>query len=120
MKTTNNMNGNFDFSQVGKRMPYSVPNGFLDEVESDVLKRVHAGRATVAVRSSRRPELRRLWVAVLSSAAVVAVLFVVAARFLLPTPSGDMQSVEQAFSNLSPADQSYLLEVYQEDVFIDE
>ena len=60
MKTTNNMNGNFDFSQVGKRMPYSVPNGFLDEVEADVLKRVHAGRATVAVRPSRRPELRRL------------------------------------------------------------
>lgn len=120
MKTTNNMNGNFDFSQVDKRMPYSVPNGFLDEVEADVLKRVHAGRATVAVRPSRRPELRRLWVVVLSSAAVVAVLFVVAARFLLPTPSGDMQSVEQAFSNLSPADQSYLLEVYQEDVFIDE
>ena len=42
---------------------------------------------------------------------------------MLPLPSqadNEMQAVDQAFAQLSSADQAYLLSVYQEDVFLDE
>lgn len=34
------MKQTFDFKQIGKRMPYRVPNGFFQEMEHNVLDAV--------------------------------------------------------------------------------
>lgn len=33
-----NKTGKFDFGKVGKRMPYSTPEGFFKEVEANILE----------------------------------------------------------------------------------
>ena len=34
------MNKDFDFDKVGKRMPYTTPDGFFDKLEDDIWKEV--------------------------------------------------------------------------------
>ena len=38
------MDTKFDFQQVGKRMPYSAPDGFLKDMETHVLEAVKNDR----------------------------------------------------------------------------
>ena len=40
----------FDFEQVGKRMPYNVPDGFFDKFEADVMKDVRGQKDDVRGR----------------------------------------------------------------------
>ena len=35
-----NKTGKFDFGKVGKRMPYSTPEGFFKEMEANILEQV--------------------------------------------------------------------------------
>ena len=101
----------FDFEQVGKRMPYSVPDGFFDKIEADVMQEVSKGAAQP---KSRKQVLRIALRAAMAAAAAVALFFVVQA--LLPKSSpDDFEPVELAFNNLSMEDQDYLLQVYEED-----
>ena len=96
----------FDFGKVGKRMPYSTPD------------------KPVKIERKKRPLMRVMWTAMLAVAASVAVLLVLHIDFSAPHPSQpsqteqELQAVDQAFAQLSAADQAYLLDVYQEDVFL--
>ena len=71
------MEQNFDFTQIGKQMPYTVPDNLA--------------------------------------------MFLIVKK-TLPQGSNntdDFANVELAFNNLSTEDQNYLLEVYQEEQFMD-
>lgn len=110
------MNNDFDFSKVGKRMPYTTPDDFFSRLESDIYKEVKASERHD--RHRRRMRLR-LITGAMAAAACLAGLFVMT----LPHAQkhdGSMQSVEHAFDNLSGEDQAYMLEVYQEDIFLNE
>ena len=78
------MEQNYDFSKIGKQMPYTVPDGFFDQLEENVMNEV---------------------------------------KKVLPqdndTITDDFENVELAFNNLSTEDQDYLLEVYQEELFLE-
>lgn len=103
------MDKTFNFEQVGKRMPYNVPDGFFDQLEKNVMEETH-------------PHSGRVWRwASLAAAAAIALFFVVTKNL----PNDDTQAdtfanVELAYNNLSNEDQEYLMEVYEEDVFITE
>ena len=110
------MEQNYDFSRIGKQMPYTVPDGFFDQLEENVMNEVKAQparkKATV-VRMAIR--------AAIAIAACIALFLVV--RKVLPqgqdTVADDFENVELAFNNLSTDDQDYLLEVYQEELFLE-
>lgn len=110
------MEKEFDFNQVGKRMPYKVPNGFFDSMEAGVWAEIGRKPAVVAHRNRRR---WRITAAALAVAASVALLLVLH-PFAPDKPQYGFATVEQAFANLSLDDQAYMLEVYQEDIFMDE
>ena len=117
----------FDFGKVGKRMPYSTPEGFFKEMEANILEQVKDDKPKpVRVQPKKRPLIRGIWAAAMAVAASVAVLLILNIDFAAPhstLPSqadNEMQAVDQAFAQLSSADQAYLLNVYQEDVFLDE
>ena len=117
----------FDFDKVGKRMPYSTPEGFFKEMEANILEAVKNDTPKPdKIERKKRPLMRVMWTAVLAVAASVAVLLVLNIDFAAPHSSlpsqadNEMQAVDQAFAQLSSADQAYLLNVYQEDVFLDE
>ena len=38
------MEQSFDFEQVGKKMPYSVPDGFFEKMETEVMSQLAASQ----------------------------------------------------------------------------
>lgn len=117
----------FDFDQVGKRMPYSTPDDFFKDMEANILEQVKDDKPKpVRIQPKKRPLMKVIWAAAMAVAASVAVLLVLNIDFAAPHSSlpsqvdNEMQAVDQAFAQLSSADQAYLLDVYQEDVFLDE
>lgn len=119
-----NKSEKFDFDKVGKRMPYSTPEDFFKDMETNILEAVKNDTPKpVKIKHKKRPLMRVMWTAMLAVAASVAVLLVLHIDFSAPHPSHpsqteqELQAVDQAFAQLSAADQAYLLDVYQEDVF---
>ena len=117
----------FDFGMVGKRMPYSIPDDFFTEMEANILEQVKDDKPKpVRIQPKKRPLMKVIWAAAMAVAASVAVLLILHIDFAAPHSSlpsqadNEMQAVDQAFAQLSSADQAYLLSVYQEDVFLDE
>lgn len=122
-----NKTGKFNFDQVGKRMPYSTPDDFFKDMEANILEQVKDDKPEpVRIQPKKRPLMKVIWAAAMAVAASVAVLLVLNIDFATPHSSlpsqayNEMQAVDQAFAQLSSADQAYLLDVYQEDVFLDE
>ena len=124
-----NKTGKFDFGKVGKRMPYSTPEGFFKEVEANILEQVKNDKpAPARIQPKKRPLMKVIWTAAMAMAvaASVAVLLILHIDFAAPHSSlpsqadNEVRAVDQAFAQLSSADQAYLLSVYQEDVFLDE
>ena len=116
-KTINDMEKIFDFEQVGKRMPYTVPDGFFDEIEENVIKEVRSEGLEVREYPKRRKTLTITICSIMAIAAAVALFFVV--QPLLPKSNeDDFASVELAFNNLSTDDQDFLIQVYEDDLFI--
>lgn len=110
------MDTRFDIEQTGnKQMPYLVPDDFFKKLEEDVMAEVHT---EVNMKSTRR---RRWYIgsAALTIAAGVA-LFLVLHLQKPETDAGDFAYVEQAFNQLNTEDQNYILDTYQNDVFINE
>lgn len=117
----------FDFGKVGKRMPYSTPDDFFKDMEANILEQVKDDKPKPVRIQPKKQSLRKvIWTAAIAVAASVAVLLVLNIDFAAPHSSlpsqadNEMQAVDQAFAQLSSADQAYLLNVYQEDVFLDE
>ena len=100
----------FDFEQVGKRMPYSVPDGFFDKLEENVMEGLSPNPRPTPLSRWRGTGMRLL----LAIAAAIALFFVVQPMFT-KSSTGDFESVELAFNNLSTEDQDFLLQVYEED-----
>lgn len=122
-----NKTGKFNFDQVGKRMPYSTPEGFFKDMEANILEQVKDDKPKpVRIQPKKRPLMKVIWAAAMAVAASVAVLLILNIDFAAPHSSlpsqadKEMQAVDQAFAQLSSADQAYLLDVYQEDVFLDD
>ena len=110
------MEQNYDFSKIGKQMPYTVPDGFFDQLEENVMNEVKAQPAR-----KKATVLRMAIRAAIAIAACIALFLVV--KKVQPqdndTITDDFENVELAFNNLSTEDQDYLLEVYQEELFLE-
>ena len=110
------MEQNYDFSKIGKQMPYTVPDGFFDKLEENVMNEVKAQPA-----KKKATVIRMAFRAAIAVAACIALFLVV--KKVLPqdqaTNIDDFENVELAFNNLSTDDQDYLLEVYQEELFLE-
>ena len=118
-----NKTGKFDFGKVGKRMPYSTPEGFFKVMEANILEQVKNETQPVRIQPKKRSLRKVIWTAAIAVAASVAVLLVLNIDFSASSsqPSqvnNGIQEVDKAFAQLSSADQAYLLSVYQEDVFL--
>ena len=111
------MEQNYDFSKIGKQMPYTVPEGFFDKLEENVMNEVKAQPTKTKKATVIRMAIR----AAIAVAACIALFLVV--KKVLPqgqdAVADDFENVELAFNNLSTEDQDYLLEVYHEELFLE-
>ena len=90
------MKEDFDFDRVGKRLPYTAPDGFLDDMENNVWETVK-----LEMLPSKPKRNFRLWYSVTGGL-------------------NSFEDVEKAFANLSSSDQDYLFATYQYDLFMNE
>ncbi len=121
------MNKEFDFDEVGKRMPYTTPDGFFDKLEEDIWKEIKSDclekaddKPVMSVTRQRRLnpfKSRSLMRSVIAVAAFIALVLVFSIDFPNQSPA-TINDVDQAFSQLITDDQDYLLDIYQDDVFI--
>lgn len=110
------MDKNFDLNRIGKRMPYTVPDGFFSKMEEDVWKKVKDIKP-----ASRQRKLLRIRIVTATAAVAAVAALALSLRFSSNNQSEtNILQVEQAFANLSSEDQAYILEVYQDDIFMNE
>ena len=110
------MKETFDFNRIGKRMPYIVPEGALDDIE----KNVWGAIKEEPIQSSPKRNYR-LWYSISSGLVAASVALLLVFNIIPPhQKTDDFAMLEQAFSELSNADQNYLFSVYQDDLFINE
>lgn len=109
------MKEDFKFQQIGKRLPYTMPDGFLKDMEKNVLDAV-----ALSSEAEKKKSIKVYYSLFRSAvaAAAVATLFIVSYRTMSPKPiSNSYRDVETAFDKLSYEDQEYMLEANSDDVF---
>ena len=92
-------------------MPYRVPDTFFDDVENTIM-------INVRKRQNKR-NVFKIFYRIIAVAATLAPLLLIVSPDTTNHKT-DFAEIAQAFDNLSEADQTYLLEVYQDDIFINE
>lgn len=109
------MEERFDFDKIKKRMPYELPPDTFREIDSKVWAAVKADKRYVG----KTP--RRLWrgIAGLSVAACVALLLSVRPEISTSSETW-LERVDLAYAGLSDADREAILELYSEDIFINQ
>ena len=113
------MERDFNYEQVGNRMPYNVPEGFFDQLEENVMAEINAEKLEIQQPKQKPCAIRKIVRVVLSAAAAFALFFVVTKNNPRIWPKADsFYSVELAYDNLCAEDQDYLMELYKDDVFL--
>lgn len=109
------MGKDYDFSKIGKRMPYKVPEGFFKEMEERIWE--ETGHAPAVPAPNRRAILPAALKWAMATAAIAALIFL---ANLHPSKdnAGSLTRIEEAYERLSMEDQAHMLEIYQEDLFI--
>ncbi len=110
------MKTDFDFDKIGKKMPYTVPDNFFEQIEDSILEKIKCYQpiASKPKRNFRKVTFR----ATLAIAAAIALFFIVKGVFFQQNTT--IYDVEQAFSKLNEEDQDYIITVFEDDVFINE
>ena len=111
------MEKEFDFSNIGKRMPYRVPENFFTDMEQRAMEGM---RSEASSRAKRKVSTVSMVVKGIAAVAAVVALILMFTPHNAKTEADNFTDVEQAFAHLSSEDQAYMLEVYQEDIFINE
>ena len=107
-----------DLENVGREMPYTVPEGFFDAMRQKIGEDVKASQPQPAAKP-RKKLLRRLFLATASAAAALALVLVVWQHLPYRASADDgFHQVEMVFNHLSPEDQELLLQVYDDDAFL--
>lgn len=121
--------------KLNKRLPYSVPDGFFDVMEANVMAKIKAdAEAGISVGDDKadtqmwdkryRKTIKRtrtISLSFLAMAASLLLLFTILPKSTKTAQqTNDMESIDKAFSQLSTDDQTFLMEVYDDDMFLDD
>ena len=121
--------------KLNKRLPYSVPDGFFDVMEANVMAKIKAdAEAGTSVGDDKadtqmwdkryRKTIKRtraISLSLLAMAASLLLLFTILPKSTKTAQqTNDMESIDKAFSQLSTDDQTFLMEVYDDDMFLDD
>lgn len=100
-----------ELEKMNKTMPYTVPEGFFDEMEERLMQEV--------ATEKKKPTVRKvaLWTS-LAVAASLALLLVLRHGWH-STEEESFKQVEMAFNQLSDSDQELMLEYYDEIDYLD-
>lgn len=121
--------------KLNKRLPYSVPDGFFDVMEANVMAKIKAdAEAGTSVGDDKadtqmwdkryRKTIKRtrtISLSFLAMAASLLLLFTILPKTTKTAQqTNDLESIDKAFSQLSTDDQTFLMEIYDDDMFLDD
>ncbi|GJH39535.1 hypothetical protein RCZ04_00850 [Capnocytophaga sp. HP1101] len=110
------METDFDFNTIGKKMPYTVPDNFFDQLEDTILEEVKKIQP-IPIRPKKNVRVT-VFRAILATAAAIVLFFIVKGVFFHQDTT--VPDVEQAFSQLDEDDQDHIIRVFEDDVFMNE
>ena len=100
-----------DLENMNKTMPYTVPEGFFDEMEERLLQEVETNKKNLKTRNVA------LWTG-FAVAASLALLLVLRQGWH-NAENESFKQVEKAFNQLSDSDQELMLEYFDEIDYLD-
>lgn len=107
------MTNQFDLNRVGKRMPYKLPPNTFSQIEANVM---------ATIQQEKPDRKHKGWLRWTSFAATAAAASVALALLLRPLHTDTQEElllqVDKAYANLSEADQALLLEMDEDDLFM--
>lgn len=104
----------FNFNDIGKRMPYTMPDKTFGEMEAHVFTTLKKDRQNMRKRRILR------WSSIGGIAAAASVALLLMIKPLSAVHNDPLTQIDLAFGNLSEADQEYLVEIYHEDFFLNQ
>ena len=119
--------------KLNKRLPYSVPDGFFDVMEDNVMAKIKADaginvggdKADTQMRDKQyrktTTHTRTISLSILAMAASLLLLFTIFSQSTKTAQqTNGMESIDKAFSQLNADDQVFLMEIYDDDMFLDD
>lgn len=119
--------------KLNKRLPYSVPDGFFDVMEDNVMAKIKADaginvggdKADTQMRDKQyrktTTHTRTISLSILAMAASLLLLFTIFSQSTKTVQqTNGMESIDMAFSQLNTDDQAFLMEIYDDDMFMDD
>lgn len=119
--------------KLNKRLPYSVPDGFFDVMEDNVMAKIKADaginvggdKADTQMRDKQyrktTKHTRTISLSILAMAASLLLLFTIFSQSTKTVQqTNGMESIDKAFSQLNTDDQAFLMEIYDDDMFLDD
>lgn len=119
--------------KLNKRLPYSVPDGFFDVMEANVMAKIKADaginvggdKADTQMRDKQyrktTTHTRTISLSILAVAASLLLLFTIFSQSTKTAQqTNGMESIDKAFSQLNTDDQAFLMEIYDDDMFLDD
>lgn len=119
--------------KLNKRLPYSVPDGFFDVMEANVMAKIKADaginvgddKADIQMRDKKyrktTTHTRTISLSILAVAASLLLLFTIFSQSTKTAQqTNGMESIDKAFSQLNTDDQAFLMEVYDDDMSLDD
>lgn len=119
--------------KLNKRLPYSVPDGFFDVMEDNVMAKIKADaginvggdKADTQMRDKQyrktTKHTRTISLSILAMAASLLLLFTIFSQSTKTAQqTNGMESIDKAFSQLNADDQAFLMEIYDDDMFLDD
>ena len=119
--------------KLNKRLPYSVPDGFFDVMEANVMAKIKADaginvggdKADTQMRDKQyrktTTHTRTISLSILAMAASLLLLFTIFSQSTNTVQqTNGMESIDKAFSQLNADDQAFLMEIYDDDMLLDD
>lgn len=119
--------------KLNKRLPYSVPDGFFDVMEDNVMAKIKADaginvggdKADTQMRDKQyrktTTHTRTISLSILAMAASLLLLFTIFSQSTKTAQqTNGMESIDKAFSQLNTDDQAFLMEIYDDDMLLDD
>ncbi len=119
--------------KLNKRLPYSVPDGFFDVMEANVMAKIKADaginvggdKADTQMRDKQyrktTTHTRTISLSILAMAASLLLLFTIFSQSTKTVQqTNGMESIDKAFSQLNTDDQAFLMEIFDDDMFLDD
>lgn len=119
--------------KLNKRLPYSVPDGFFDVMEANVMAKIKADaginvggdKADTQMRDKQyrktTTHTRTISLSILAMAASLLLLFTIFSQSTKTVQqTNGMESIDMAFSQLNTDDQAFLMEIYDDDMLLDD